>query len=64
MEGKHFVCIDLRVCLYHGKQHVTKTPGQMLHKLASETACVVPLDQDCAKAHEHCAVLCQQSIMH
>lgn len=39
-------------------------PGQMCHKLTSETTCAVPSDQDCAKAHEHSAVLCWQSIRH
>lgn len=64
MEGKHFVCIDLKVYLYHGKQHVAETPGQMWHKLAAETTSVGPSNQDCAKAHERCAVLCWQSIIH
>lgn len=57
MKGKHFVCIDLRACLYHGKEHVAETSGQMQHKITSETIS----DQDCAKAQEHCAVLCWPS---
>lgn len=64
MEEKHFVCVDLRVCLYHGKQHVTETPGQMWHKLASETTFVVPSDPDCAEAYGHYAVLGRQYVMH
>lgn len=60
MEGKRFICIDLRVCLYHGKEYVAETSGQMWHKLTSDTTS----DQDCAKAQEHFAVLCWPSIMH
>lgn len=39
-------------------------PGQMRHKPTSETTCAVPSDQDCAKTHEHYAVLCWHSIRH
>lgn len=32
-------------------------PGKMWHKLTLQTTSAVPSDQDCAKAHEHSAVL-------